>query len=84
MNYNRTDGFCLLERPANEVYDNGPALFDMLDILVGTTDDTERQIIYRPPKWHLFSFVGTPPLPTNLCNSPGDLSIFRHPVESAL
>ena len=84
MNYNRTNGLCLLERPTNEVYDDRPALFDMLDILVGTTDDTERQIICRPPRRHLFPFVSTPPLPTNLCNSPGDLCIIRHPVESAL
>ena len=42
------------------------ALFDMFNILVEPTDETEIQIIGRPPQRRLFPFVGSPLLPTNL------------------
>ena len=34
----------------NEVYDGRPALLEMFNILVGPTDDTERQIIQQQPE----------------------------------
>ena len=61
----------------NEVYNGRPALFDMFNILVCPTEDTERLIIRQQPEWRLPSFI-------NLYNSLADLSIFRCPVESAL
>ena len=60
------------------------ALFDMFNILVEPTDETEIQIIGRPPQRRLFPFVGSPLLLTNLYKSLADLSIFRRPVEPAL
>ena len=53
-----TDKFCLQERPMNKVFDGRPALFDMFNILVGPTDETERQMFRRPTEWRRFHFVG--------------------------
>ena len=56
------------ERPTYEVSDGRAALFDMLNILVGPTSKTKRQVICQPPEWRLFRFVNGPLLLTNLYN----------------
>ena len=44
--------------PRTEVFDVRPVLFDMFNILVSPTDETERQMIRRLPDWRRFTFVG--------------------------
>ena len=51
------DKFCLQELPTNEVFDGRPALFDMLNIFVGPSDESERQMICRPPDVRRCTFV---------------------------
>ena len=59
----------------NVVSDGRSALFDIFNILIVPSNETERQIICRPLEQDLFLFVGGLPLPTNLF-------IFLHRVES--
>ena len=56
----------------------------MFNNLVIPPDETERQIIHRPPQRHLFPCVGSPLLPTNPFTSVTDFILFRRLMEPAL
>ena len=56
-NHRPTNKFCFKEQPANEVFEDRPALFDMFNILVGPTDETEKQMMSSLPDWRRFIFI---------------------------